>query len=186
MASKASIEGLYDEIARNRVRSESGRYFIQPSKVREIFTPAKIDHAVAKHIRDAHERVGLAKKIQQEGTILFAILVWMKEVDSIVSFRNHECFDDKLPVDEARALEIVPTFGRAFAREYQWQFLPYLFKRDMCDYHRRIDQVGMIFPFIGNVEPVAEGGFGTISKLTIPTSLQEFFHSEVRGGISRR
>jgi hypothetical protein len=186
MASRASIEGLYEEITRNRVRSESGRYFIQPSKVRGIFTLAKIDHVVAEHIRDAHERVGLAEKIWKEGTILFAILVWMKEADSIVRFRNHECLDDKLPVDEARALEIVPTFGRAFAREYQWQFLPYLFKRDMCNYHRRIDQVGVIFPFVGNVEPVAEGGFGTVSKLTIPTSLQEFFYSEVRGDIPRR
>src|SRR5947207_15806839 len=103
MTSRATIEGLYSQIERDRVRSVSGKYFIEQSKVREIFTPAKINLAVAELICDAHERVGLAKKIQQEGTIIFAILVWMMRADSIVIFRNHECLDSKLPLYEARA-----------------------------------------------------------------------------------
>jgi hypothetical protein len=179
MASRATIEGLYSQIGRGRVGSVSGKYFIQQSKVWEIFTPTKINLAVAELTCDAHERVGLAKKIQQEGTILFAVLVWMRREDSIVSFRNHECLDNKFPIDEARAQEIVPEFGLEFAREYQWQFLPYFFNKDMREYHRQIKDVGRIFPFV-KVEHIAEGGFGEVSKLTIPTSMQTFFHSMVR------
>jgi len=182
MASRTIFEELYSQIERGRVRVVSGKYFIQQSRVREIFTPENIELAVAELICDAHERVGLAKKIQQEGTIVFAILVWMRKADFIVSFRNHECLDSKLPLHEARAQEIAEDFGLSFAREYQWQFLPYVFKEDMCDYHRQIDDVGMIFPFIGQVEHIAEGGFGQISRLTIPASLQEFFPNAVRAG----
>ncbi len=182
MASRTIIEGLYSQIESHRVRSVSGKFFIQQSKVREIFTPV-IARAVDELICDAHERVGLAKKIKQEGTTTFAILVWMRRADSIVRFRNHECLDDKLPLHEERACEIAPEFGLSFAREYQWQFLPYFFKRDMCDYHREINEVGMIFPFV-KVEHIAEGGFGEVSKLMISTSLQEFFHSTVRAGSS--
>ena len=183
MASRATIDALYSQIEHGRVRSVCGKYFIEQSKVREIFTPAKISLAVAELTCDAHERVGLVKKIQQDGTITFAILVWMGKADSIASFRNHGCLDRQLPLlSEARAQEIAPEFGLSFAREYRWQFLPYFFEQDMRDHHRVIKDVGMIFPFVGEIEHIAEGGFGQVSKLTIPTSLQNFFHSTVCAG----
>ena len=83
--------------------------------MREVFTRAKIVLTVDELIFHAHELVGLAKKMQQEGTTLFAILVRMRRADSIVIFRNHECLDSKLPLYEARAEEIVPGFGFSFA-----------------------------------------------------------------------
>ncbi|OCK76317.1 kinase-like protein [Lepidopterella palustris CBS 459.81] len=177
MALKPTINGLYSQIEHTRVRSVSGKYFIRPSKVRDIFTPAKIELAVTELICDAYERVGLAKKIQQEGTLVFAILVWMRWADYIVIFRNHDCLDNKLPIPEARAQEIAPEFGLSFAQEYQWQFLPYVFRQDMSDHHCQIDDLGMIFPFVGEPEHIADGGYGEVSKLTILTSLQEFFMS---------
>jgi hypothetical protein len=75
MASRETIKRLYRQIERDRVKSVSGQYFIQQSKVREIFTPAKIGLAVAELTCNAHERVGLVKKIQQDGTITFTILI---------------------------------------------------------------------------------------------------------------
>jgi hypothetical protein len=180
MAARRIIEELYSQIERDRVRSVSGRYFIEQYKVREIFTADKIELAVSELVVDAHELVGLAKKIQQEGIIVFAILVWMRRPDYIVRFRNHECLNGKLPLHEARAQEIAPEFGLSFAREYQWEFLPYLFKEDMCDHHCQIDDLGVIFPFTGEVGDPIEGGFGQVSKLTIPTSLQRFFSTTVR------
>jgi hypothetical protein len=183
MASRETIKGLYRQIERDRVRSVSGQYFIQQSKVREIFTPAKIGLAVAELTYDTHERVGLVKKIQQDGTITFAILVWMGKADSIANFRNHGCLDRQLLLlSETRVQEIALEFGLSFAREYRWQFLPYFFEQDMRDHHRIIKNVGIIFPFVGEIEHIAKGRFGQVSKLTIPTSLQKFIHSTVRAG----
>src|ERR1700729_1900037 len=93
MAWRTTIDTLYNRIEHEKVKSVSGKYFIQEHKVREIFTPAIINLAVAELICDAPERLGLAKKIQQDGTIVFAILVSMGKADHIVSFRNHECLD---------------------------------------------------------------------------------------------
>ena len=172
MASKETIKALRSQIEDNRVKSVSGQWFIPQSKVREIFSYDKIDLSVAELTTSVHDRLRLAESIQQGGTITFAILVWMREEDSIVSFRNHECLDNQLPLNETRAQEISPEFGLTFAREYQWQFQPYYFTEGMYNHHRVITD-GIIFPFVGE-EHIAEGGFGKISELSIPDSMQEF------------
>jgi hypothetical protein len=183
MASRPTLDRLYSLIENSRERSISGKYFIRPSKVREIFKLARINSAVAELGCDAHERIGLAKKIQQEGMLVFAILVWMGRGDHIVKFRNHDCLDNKLPISEARARVIVPEFGLSFAQDFQWQFLPYFFRQDMSDHHCQIDDLGMIFPFIEETDPT-DGGHGQVSKVTIPTSLQELCPSSVRAAVS--
>jgi hypothetical protein len=107
----------------------------------------------------------------------------MGKADSIANFRNHGCLDRQLLLlSEARAQEIALKFGLSFAREYRWQFLPYFFEQDMRDHHRIIKNVGMIFPFVGEIEHIAKRGFGQVSKLTISTSLQKFIHNTVRAG----
>ena len=185
MATRTTLDRLYSLIENSRERSISGKYFIRPSKVSEIFEPARINSAVAELSCDAHERIGLANKIQREGILVFAILVWMRRGDHIVKFRNHDCLDVKLPISEARARVIVPEFGLSFAQEYQWQFLPYFFRHDMSDHHCQIDDLGMILPFIEETDPI-DGGYGQISKVAIPTSLQEFSSGLVRTAVSLR
>lgn len=180
MAPRAIIQMLYKRIEHEKVKSITGKYFIQESKVRAIFTPAIVDRAVTELMCGAPERLGLAKKIKEEATIVFAILISMGKEDHIVNFRNHDYLDHRLPISETLANEIVPEFGVSFAREFQWQFLPYVFKQDMSDYHLEVCETSRIFPFIEPVEKVADGGFGEVTKLTIPTALQHFFNSEVR------
>lgn len=174
MAAKPTIERLYGQIERAKERSISGKYFIRPTRVRDILTPAAIELAVAEVNCDPHDRIGLGKKIELEGIFVFATLICMRRVDHIVAFRNHDCL--KLPVSEAKAELIAHEFGLSFAREYQWQFVPYYFKRDMNDHHYEIDELGMILPFVEEVDRV-DGGHGAVSKVTVPTSLQEFFSS---------
>jgi hypothetical protein len=184
MTSTTTINGLYSLIEEKRMESVSGKYFITRAKVQEIFTAVKIDLAVGELDCDAPERLGLTNKIKEEGRVVFAILVWMRRADHIVGFRNHECLDSRLPLSENLARRIAPEFGASFAREYQWQFLPYVFDKDMRDYHRVIHESDRILPFIGKIEHIGEGGFGQVSKLTIPTSLQDLIDSKVRAKFS--
>ena len=180
MASRAIIDGLYNQIELGKVKSTSGKYFIQESRVREIMTPSVINRAVTELACTPPERLGLARKIQHDATVVFAILISMGKADYIVNFRNHECLDHRLPISEVLANEIVPEFGSSFTREFQWQFLPYVFELDMRDYHRDICEVGRIIPFVDPVETIAEGGFGEVTRVSIPTALQHFFDSKVR------
>ncbi|EUC47623.1 hypothetical protein COCMIDRAFT_3418 [Bipolaris oryzae ATCC 44560] len=172
------LETLYQEIEKNRSRSVSGTYFICAEKIRSIFSLDKVELAIQELDCDPHERIGLANKIHQEGIVVFAILVWMRRSGNIVKFREHDCLDTQLPIPETRAQQIVPEFGLSFAREIQWQFLPYVFKKDMCDYHRYIHEANVIFPFVGEAEKIGQGGFGEVTRIQIPTNLQELFHSK--------
>jgi len=172
MTSRPTIEWLYGQIEGAKERSISERYFIRPSRVRDIFTLATIERAVTELNCDTYDKVGLAKKIELEGVLVFAVLIYMRREDQIVAFRNHDCL--ALPVPEGKAVLIAPEFGVSFAREYQWQFIPYFFKRDMSEHHYEIDELGIIFPFIEEKNR-RDGGYGEVSELTIPASLQEFF-----------
>ncbi|OCK78363.1 kinase-like protein [Lepidopterella palustris CBS 459.81] len=165
---------LWQKIAAKREKSATGQYFLPTTELRAILTREEINISVAELDCADHERIGLAEKIYQDGLIIFAILTWMKHEAAIVNFRNHDALDASLPLHEERAVEIVPEFGRVLATEIQWQFLPYTFTRDMCDYHRILDHSEVILPFIKE-EPLAEGGFGQVYKMTVLSSQQQFF-----------
>ncbi|KAL2038546.1 hypothetical protein N7G274_008593 [Stereocaulon virgatum] len=175
---KGIIRSLKRQIESKMILSESGRYFLPASYLSLIFTLNEVEKAVAELDCAAHDRLGLAKKIYDEGIRTFAILVKNGEEDSIIAFREHDVLDARLPLDEALATRILNQLGTAFAREYQWQFLPYKFRRHMRDHHVHISDREWILPFIGEYEVVASGGFGDVFKMQVFPSQQEFFLSE--------
>lgn len=165
------------------ILSESGHYFLPESNLKLIFTPENIEKAVEELDCAVLDRVGLAKKIHEKGTRVFAILIKNGLQDAIILFRNREILDSRLPFSEEIAKELTNDFGIALAREHQWQFLPYKFRRDMRDSCIEISDSGRILPFVGKSEIVADGGFGDVSRVNISPSQQEFSHTEVRSGI---
>ena len=135
---KGTILFLKRQIESKMVLSECGRYFLPESYLSIIFDLKDIEKAVSELSCAAHERLGLAKKIYEEGTRVFAILIKNGQEDSIIAFREHDVLDARLPFNEAIATRILNQSGTAFAREQQWQFLPYKFRRHMREYHRHI------------------------------------------------
>lgn len=178
----ATISRLRTEISNKRRRSTTGQHFLPCSDLRTILTAEQIRNAVAELSCPDHERIGLATKISNEGVRLFAILIWMKEENAIVDFRDHDALDSRLPLREERAKEIAPEFGKALSEEIQWQFLPYKFKNDMQDHHTIIDDTRRILPFLEE-ERLEGGAFGDISKMTVLSTQQEFYPNEVRNSI---
>ena len=174
----ATVSQLWKSIDEKRRRSATGQYFLPSSDLRALFTKIRIESAVAELECAEHERIGLAAKIFEQGLTTFAILIWMKREVAIIDFRNHDALDASLPLHEDRAVQIACDFGKALAVEVQWQFLPYTLKHDMCDHHRIIDNNNTILPFLRQ-EPLIEGGFGEISKVTVLSSQQEFFPEQV-------
>lgn len=96
------------------------------------------------------------------------------EEDLITEFRKNEVLDAQLPLSGAVAKQIAGDFGIYFTRDYQRQFLPYKYLRDMRDYYRCINNSERILPFVSEPEFIAEGGFGDIFKVMIFNSQQEF------------
>lgn len=163
----------------NRVRSSSGHYFLPPSSLPLIFT----DHAIAQAVDELQcepdEKIGLARHIGEKATVTFAILVWMKVEKLIVNFRNHGVVDASLPLDPDRARRISTPFGETFAREFQWQFIPYVFPKDMASHHKEF-QSQIILPFVDEPKELAVGGFSYVAETNIHPSMQNFYAQKVR------
>jgi hypothetical protein len=124
-----------------------------------------------------YDRPGIVRKVFDRGIKTFSILIWMEKAKAIIDFIEHDLLDSRLPVEESLVVQVAPTFGKHFAQEIQWQFLPYVFEPDMYDYHLSI-RSEYIFPFTAEAF-IGDGGYGEVVKVTMPFSQQRFFASEV-------
>lgn len=167
-----TISSLWKAIDGKRQKSTMGGYFITNADQKAIFTRPAIESLVDELEFLPEQRFGLVKTLYESGITILAILVWMKETKSIIDFRKHSELDSRLPLDEKRAIRIAPTFGSSLAREVQWQFIPYFFKKDMCETHILIEEAN-ILPFVKE-EHLGEGAFGAVYKMTLPSSQHEF------------
>lgn len=163
---------LWQALAGKRQKSTRGVYFVTYADQKAIFTEVAIRHLVAELKYPLEHRLRLEKTLYEKGTTILAILVWMKEVDSILDFTQHEVLDPQLPLDENRAIQIAPRFGSSLAKEVQWQFLPYVFESYMCEMHLVIQEAN-ILPFVKE-ERLGAGSFGVVDKITLPYSQHEF------------
>jgi len=170
MAVRETLKHLWAQIDMNRISSTSGHFFVPQASLKTILTESAIGKAVAELDCEPDDLLGLANVILNRGLITFAILVWMHQEDAITAFRHHGALDSRLPLREAEAQQIVPQFGTAFSREYQWQFLPHKFERDE---YQEIES-SRILPFVLEVEAPLTGGFGTVTKQYIHPDLQDF------------
>lgn len=163
---------LWRALAGKRQKSTRGVYFVTYADQKAIFTELAIRRLVAELKYPLEHRLRLEKTLYEKGTTILAILVWMKEVDSILDFRQHGALDPQLPLDEKRATQIAPRFGSSLVKEIQWQFLPYLFESYMCEMHVVIQETN-ILPFVKE-ERLGVGSFGIVDKMTLPYSQHEF------------
>lgn len=173
----ATIARLWKSIEVSRVQATTNRYFLPQARLREIFTYNAIVDFVKELSITNEDRIGLVLKIFDQGTTIFAILIWMRRESAIVHFREHDALDGSLPLGAERACEIIPDFGRTLADEVQWEFLPYVFRKDMCEGHVMMHS-RRILPFVEE-EHLISGGFSDIFKLKLVASQQEFFPTTV-------
>lgn len=161
------------------IRSECRNYFFPERYLSVVFTLENIEKAVNELNCSIVEKISLAQTIHKGGIRVFAILIKNGEEDLITEFRKHEVLDAQLPLGKAKAKQIAGDFGVSFAENYQREFLPYKFSRDMRDNYRNINESERILPFVGEPKNIAHGGFGDIFKLEIFFSQQEFVLDKV-------
>ncbi|KAG8527748.1 uncharacterized protein KY384_007902 [Bacidia gigantensis] len=170
---KDTIRFMKRQIESGMILSESGRYFLPDFALESIFTIQNIERAVNELHCDAHERIGLARKIFEEAVRTFAILVRCGEEYSIISFREHGVTDSSLPLSEECAVRITGEFGAIFASEYQWQFLPFVFRKEMSEFHTQINK-RRILPYLDASQYISGGASGDVSRVQLFPLLQQF------------
>jgi hypothetical protein len=164
---RPTLDSLWVQIQNSYVKALDNRSFVPPSSLTTIFTSRAIAAAVAELSCAAEHRLGLAEAIHCGGIRTFAVLVWMKQPDLVVTFRRKRCLD-RLPLDQGTALATADEYAPSFLR-LQWEFLPFYFRSG-----QDVDIDLEILPFIRNLGPLTPGGFGDVEKLEIHPSLQSF------------
>jgi hypothetical protein len=171
---------LYQRILKLGLRNADDRLFIPEAALnREIFgSEARGDILTA--IRGSgvefHMEDEVLNSIMQGGKKVFAILVLINSVHYLRSFIERDGFqgpgwDGRLPFLQESHVESIIDCPRSSASFYetQWVFLAPVFGGDRS--HRQLhDRV--VLPFIKD-EYLAEGGFGKISKVSLPRDYQE-------------
>jgi hypothetical protein len=168
---KSVRDGIWMQIEAKRKRSTDGKYYITEKDVRVVLTSEAVENAVRELSFSEIDHVEICAKIKLEGVKTFAILLWMRRESAIVDFIENGALDSSLPLAQARVEDIAPSFGKSFAQEIQWQFLPRFFSSSLRSYFARI-QAEEILPFLSEVK-LGEGGLGEVFLTGIDSSHQD-------------
>ena len=177
-ATNGVIRHLKRQIESNMVQSESGHLFLPGKMLLSIFNIENIEEAVKEIQLAPPDRLGLAHYILDSAIRIFAILIKCGEEHSINVFRLHDIIDSQLPLAKESLVQKLGDFGSQFTSEYQWQFLPFIFRKNMSTRRTYIDSK-RILPFLPSHSPMMQGGFGDVSRVQIYSSLQDFIHTTV-------
>lgn len=174
----ACIRTLRRRIEESLVTSISKQRFLPRDKLYDIFTLPAIEGAVEELNYGAEYRIKLVDTVNSDRKIIFAILIYNRLENYITAFRKHEFLDSHLPLTKERAEEIMGSeFGPRLALDFQWMFLPYVFREGMleCSYH-----IGerYILPFI-TAKQIGTGAYGDVDKVRISPSQHEFTDQRV-------
>lgn len=167
------IGTLRRRIEESLVTSISKQRFLPRDKLYEIFTLSAIKGAVQELTCGPDYRIKLVDTIQNDCKVVFAMLTYNRLENYIVAFRRHGFLDSQLPLTKERAEEITGSeIGPRLALDFQWMFLPYIFRRSMLECSHQIGE-RYILPFI-TAEQIGTGAFGEVDKVRIPPSQHEF------------
>jgi hypothetical protein len=153
---------LHKHLASCRRLATSGQdFFIYEDLSKRITTVliADVIHQSVPGVRD-HRLSITAERIRDNGLRIFCILI---------------VIDDRLPVRTVGELcEIAPDLDHEQFMAVQWQFVPWVFENHSIHV---ILPDNIVLPFLEE-ELIAEGAGGTVSKISIPGTLEHISGSE--------
>lgn len=168
---------LHRHLESCRRRATSGQdFFIYEDLSKRITTViiADVIHQSVPGVRD-HRLSITAERIRDNGLRIFCILIVIDHVDQIIDFLAHKAMDDRLPVRTVGELcEIAPDLDHEQFMAVQWQFVPWVFENHSIHV---ILPDNIVLPFLEE-ELIAEGAGGTVSKISIPGTLEHISGSE--------
>ena len=172
---------LREKIDKLRTKSTDDRYFFSQHDIRTLLTDDIIAEAISECVQDhaipEHQGTYVTTRIVNEGKIIFGILVWKKWLHKLIKCIEHNVLDSQLPLEVARADEILGNIGWNFAHNAQWEFLPRILTNEMSGIHSRFRKEE-ILPFIDETW-LGEGSFGDVFKVSVLPSSQTMFPKQV-------
>lgn len=122
----------------------------------------------------------LAHNVVHSKSVIFGVLVCIRQVRHILSFVGTDSYGDepshsdhKIPFSLENLIRVLPTTVAREFFEKQWEFVAPVFSKNIL--HRRLERQ-TILPFLDE-EPLDQGGFGLVNRITIHGAHQKFSNS---------
>lgn len=164
-----------------RVKNIDSRYFIPDRALGDILSDEAIQNHVQSMEAEPYHRREIIEVTANGGKRLFAILVLLGEESLLLRFIERDQMakqsdlDSRLPLT-LTDLEVTLGSGTTASLFYerQWELFPPYFCAEKT--HRLFNE-DTVFPFVG-MEPLTEGGFGEVSKVTLHEAHHGFEEAE--------
>ncbi|KAL9119335.1 MAG: hypothetical protein Q9187_004110 [Circinaria calcarea] len=172
------MASLRERISALRIANADGVNFVPIKALLNVLQEKDIKGVIAECGIKIYQQDEAVTVIRRGGRRVFAILSIIEQEQLIVEFMKYDNFldtelDSKLPFEEDTLRKIIPNHYRGFY-DVQWEFSTPLFKSNL--YHRKLHD-RCILPFI-EIKVLGEGGFGVVSKVSLPALHQGIYEKE--------
>lgn len=169
------MEELRAQIVSKRVQNVERRYFLPQQALYDLMSEVLVESAVRDAGIKAYDVGEITKEIMKGARKIFAILVVVRQPQSILSFVQDDQFqswlDHKLPFGLSKLQKLLPSasLGQEFY-EKQWEFTAPVFTKRLLP---RVLEDDIILPFVEDKQE-GEGGFGVVHTIKVDLHHQNF------------
>lgn len=164
----ATMEELRAQIVSKREQNVERRHFLPQQALYNLMGEVLVTKAVREAGIKAYDVGEITKEIMKGARKIFAILVIIRQPQSILTFIQDDqlqsSLDHKLPFPLRKLQELLPSasLGQEFY-EKQWEFAAPVFTKRLLP---RVLEDDIILPFVEDKE-VGEGGFGVVHIIKV-------------------
>ncbi|KAF2732806.1 kinase-like protein, partial [Polyplosphaeria fusca] len=172
-STRQQISDLYLE----NWRSEK---YVPIRELKQLLNESTVKQVLQESEIEPYQHPEIVRSVRSGGYRTFGILCIISRTSKIAEFVKRDGFlpidlDSRLPYEEQVLKIIIPDDYRAFY-DNQWAFSAPIFA---CNFQHRILHDKCILPF-QEIEEKGEGGFGVISKVSLPGAHQAIASSSQR------
>ncbi len=172
------MSDIREELEELEIQNYEQKYFVPHDALKDLLSERRIAALIGtlseKREIEAWQQPEIIGIVVNNGLRVFATLLSFSRPELILKFKEtdhfaHSQLDSRLPLSED-SLKLILRDEKLSAKffKHQWKFLAPFFRADQS--HREL-QDSVVLPFI-NSEPLREGGFGEVHKMTMATSYQ--------------
>ncbi|KAH7092038.1 kinase-like domain-containing protein [Paraphoma chrysanthemicola] len=163
------MDSLGDRIIELQTRNAECAAFMPAGELEKVLTEKVVRDILNASSVEIWNQEEITRVVISGARRIFAILVLQDHVHFFIKFLRQDQLhsgelDAKLPFQESLLESLL---GKAAGRRFwtsQWTFIAPIFRHDLS--HRKLDYP-VVLPFIGSSEPIGEGAFGVVTKVTL-------------------
>lgn len=169
------MDAVEDRIVELQTRNAESAAFIPAGELETLLTENVVRSILNASSIEIWNREEVFRVVISGARRIFTMLVLQRKVHLFIKFIRQDqlytgALDAKLPIQESLLESLLGKAAGKLFWTNQWMFIAPIFRYDLS--HRKLDDP-VILPFIGSSEPIGEGAFGVVTKVTLHKQHQD-------------